>query len=387
MIEGLIEILDRQAWQYFIFLAFIFAILVSNVIFMKKLRPPEAAVAGKVSILVPARNEEANIERCVSSLLKQEGVDFELIVMDDSSTDGTGRILSRLRSQDPRLRVIKGTGPEDGWTGKNYACWKLANESCGDVLLFTDADTFHASGSAAAAAASLKENGAGLVSGMVRQEAGSISELLLVPLMNWALLCFMPVVLAHRTKAPFLSSACGQYMAFDRRSYFDSGGHSAVKGQIVEDMELARTIKAKGGKALLLDATEVAGCRMYRGFSDAVSGFTKNLFGIFRYSVIITAFVWIWMLSVVMHPFIYILSGSISGRPAINLPILRSLVVSFAIWAVAYAKSKVPVYLALLYPVSILLWTAIAFRSMFATLLGKSSWKSRRLARPRIRLL
>ncbi len=387
MIQALLKIMDLQVWQYFVFLAVVLAIILSNIVFMKKLRPPQSVVPGKVSILVPARNEEANIERCVSSLLKQEGVDFELIVMDDGSNDGTGGILDKMAFADGRLRVIKGTGPEDGWTGKNYACWRLANESCGDVLLFTDADTFHEKGSAAAAASALKESGAGLVSGMVRQEAGTLGELLLVPLMNWALLCFMPVVLAHRTKASFLSSACGQYMAFDRRSYFEAGGHRAVAGQIVEDMELARTIKAKGKKAYLLDATEVAGCRMYRGLSDAVSGFTKNLFGIFRYSIIITLFAWIWLLSAAIHPVVYIIASSISNNASIGAPVLMSLGASLAIWIAAYAKSKVPLYMALLYPVSIVLWTALAFKSMLATLQGKGRWKSRKLPRPRIRLL
>lgn len=380
-------ILRQQGWSLAVFLGVILIIAISNVFFMRKLKPPAHRIQYKVSLLVPARNEEANIEKCVRSLLSQQDVDIEVIVYDDGSTDSTPDILERLSSVDGRLKVMKGGTLTPGWTGKNMACWSLANASSGNVLIFTDADTYHSPHSASSACKALEDTGAGLVSGMVRQDLKTAGEMLVVPVLNWALVCFMPVILIKWIKNPFFSSACGQLMAFKREDYFASGGHEKIKGCVLEDMELARTMKRTGRKALLFDATKLVNCRMYTGFRNALAGFTKNLFAVFRNSISMNLFVWSWLTLSTVTPFLYLISASSHGDPSIIRPAVVSVSIALCIWLVSYVKSKVPVWLAFIYPVSMLFWTFIAMGSMVVSLLGLGRWKDRGLPRTKVRLV
>ncbi|OQB47479.1 MAG: 4,4'-diaponeurosporenoate glycosyltransferase [Firmicutes bacterium ADurb.Bin153] len=380
-------VMASQAQAIVFFLSAILLILLTNIVFMGRLKIPPGKVGGKVSILVPTRNEEANIRRCVESLVAQAGVDHEVIVLDDGSTDRTAAILAELALRHSKLKVVKGKELPAGWTGKNHACWLLAEESSGDVLFFTDADTYHSPNSAAAASYALRSRKAGLVSGIVRQEYGSFGEMLTVPVMNWALLCFMPVMLSNLLPHPLFSSACGQFMVFDRGAYLACGGHKAVKGQVLEDMELARLVKKSGSKALLLDATELVSCRMYAGFADAVGGFTKNLFAVFRNSILTNTFVWTWLSMVTVCPVLYLLLPSYVKSGATAYRSLASVALCLLIWVVGYHKSKTPLALAVIYPFSVILWSALALRSMVATITGRSTWKERRLPKAKVRLV
>ena len=285
--EILTNIMEFQIYPFCVFLSVILAIALSNMLLMPKLKDSGTNPKGALSILVPARNEEANIEKCVLSLLAQNHPDFEVIVLDDNSTDRTSEILKNMAASSPRLKLMKGTELPSGWTGKNWACWQLAQASKGEFLLFTDADTWQSSDSASAACQAIVSEGAGLVSGLVRQKMQTLGELVTVPVMNWAMICFMPLVLARKKRKQMLSAACGQFMAFSRSAYFGCGGHLAIKGEVLDDAELAKQIKDSGMSSLLFDATDHVSCRMYRGFKEAVEGFTKNLFGVFRNRILL----------------------------------------------------------------------------------------------------
>ncbi len=225
----------------------VLAIVISNIIMLH--RSPHSRLPADcpaVSILVPARNEEESITACVESLLAQEYPNFELIVLDDQSSDGTLRLLGQLRASRPALKVISGTPPPAGFTGKNWACTQLASHATGDLLLFTDADTvFQPHALSRIVAAQLAEN-ADLVTGYPRQVLGSWGERLLVPFFLWAVMCFNPLWLAYRLQLRLLTSAVGQMLLFRRQAYLDIGGHAAVAGHIVEDLALAQRIKQAG---------------------------------------------------------------------------------------------------------------------------------------------
>ena len=229
------------------FQAVLWLIALSNTWVLRRARrhaPP--AHLPRVSVLVPARNEEANIERCVASLLAQDYPDFEVLVLDDESTDGTGCILARLAAADPRLRVLSGRPLEAGWRGKNWACAQLAAQANGELLFFTDADTHHQPQTLRAFATALIGEGADLLGGFPRQEVETLGEQFIVPFFSWVVYCFTPLALGYRLRFPALSTAVGQALLFRRAAYEGIGGHRAVRAAIVEDLALARQIKAHG---------------------------------------------------------------------------------------------------------------------------------------------
>lgn len=384
--EILTNIIRYQIYPFSVFLSVILCIALSNMLLMPRLKDSGANPKGALSILVPARNEEVNIEKCVLSLLGQNHPDFEVIVLDDNSTDRTSEILRRIADTHPRLKLMKGNELPPGWTGKNWACWQLAQASTGDFLLFTDADTYHASDSASAACQAISSEGAGLVSGLVRQKMLTLGELITVPVMNWAMICFMPLILAGKKRARMLTAACGQFMAFTRASYFGCGGHQAIKGEVLDDAELASLMKSSGMGSLLFDATDHVSCRMYRGFKEAVEGFTKNLFGVFRNRILLFSFIWSWLLLTMIAPFAYLFLLPEGSDPQFAVMALVSVGITLMIWLVAFVKARVPIYLAFFFPVILPLWFWLAMRSMYRVLTGKATWKGRGIGSRRIKL-
>jgi len=372
-----------QAYPFAVFSGVVFLITLVNHLYMPKLVTGTGKPTSRLSILVPARDEERNIERCLASLLSQDHPDYEVIVLNDGSKDRTGEIIGKLKLTYPNLRSIDGLPLPEGWRGKNWACWQLAGAAAGEVLLFTDADTEHGNDSGTCACYALESSGAGLVSGMVRQRMLTIPEMLMVPVMNWAMMCFMPLPLAHVRRRFMLSAACGQYMAFTRDSYKACGGHDAIKDKVLDDSELAKSVKSAGMRALLYDATDQVSCRMYTNAVEAVAGFTKNLFSVFGNRISLHIFIWTWLLSTTMLPLAYLLilpGGRYAGAT------LLSSAFTFSYWLLAFRRAKVPVFLSLAFPLMLPLWFWLAMRSMAKVLSGKATWKGRGLGRGQFRI-
>lgn len=378
MSSMLLWVMGSQSYPFMVFSGAILLITIVNYLYMPKLQSGPVCSPKRLSMLVPARNEEHNIANCLLSLVNQDHPNYEVIVLNDNSTDRTGEIVKNLAAEHPQIRVIDGGPLPDGWRGKNWACWQLSKAASGDVLLFTDADTVHSKGSGIGACRALESTGAGLVSGMVRQRMHTIGELLLVPLMNWAMMCFMPLPLAHMRQNLVLPAACGQYMAFSRNSYDLIGGHKAIRSHVLDDAELARAIRKAGQRSLLFDATDSVSCRMYSGFSEAVSGFTKNLFYIFQSRVIVHLFVWIWLLSSAVIPILYLIFGN---EYRFLVPAAAQCVMMLVAWLIAFRKARVPVLLAMAYPIMMPLWFWLAMRSMVKVLRGSTVWKGRNLGK------
>ena len=186
-----------------VFQAVVLLIILSNIRLIHRARrhvPPP--VFPTVSILVPARNEEKNIAACVDSLLAQDYPSFEVIVLDDQSSDATRSILETLGGGRTKLRILDGSPPAEGRVGKNWACIQLARQATGDLLFFTDADTLHHPQTLKAIVTALVGEQADLLTGFPRQEVRTWGERLLVPFFSWALLCFIPLELAYRLRLP-----------------------------------------------------------------------------------------------------------------------------------------------------------------------------------------
>jgi chlorobactene glucosyltransferase len=319
----------------------------------------------KVSVLVPARNEAAHIEACARSLLEQNYLNYELIILDDQSQDGTGEILQRLQDEKPRLSVMEGRALPEGWVGKTWACHQLAEAATGEYLLFTDADTRHHPLMLPEAISIMLSQKIDLMTGMPRQELGTWGERLVVPFLSWIIFAVVPVPLARRVRFTYLSGAVGQFMLFHRNAYLKIGGHRAVLDTSLEDIALARLVKQHGLRWDFLDLTERVVCRMYQDFSSAFNGISKNLFGVFQYNLPVFAFAWIWLLLVFVEPSVIILAA-VAGVPvsgAILELALAAAGLSVLLWGLNHTKFRLPLIMAAFYPLTMSLLFIMAVRS------------------------
>jgi hypothetical protein len=226
----------------------------------------------QVSVIVPARNEEANLGACLESLVSQTGVPFEVIVIDDHSTDRTGEIARSF----PGVRVIEAGVLPTGWTGKNNAVTTGARAAQGSWLLFTDADTIHLAGSLARAVKEAEDHQADLLSYSPEQIAVTFWEMAVLPVVFAELARQYP---PRKVSDPSSGEAAanGQYLLIRREAYEATGGHAAVAGSILEDVALARAVKSSARKIRFRYAADAVRTRMYRNFQQLREGWTKNL--------------------------------------------------------------------------------------------------------------
>ncbi len=223
-----------------------------------------------VSVIVPARNEEASLADCLRTLVGQSGPSYEIILVDDHSTDGTRAIAESFP-----VRVIAADPLPEGWSGKCNAAWSGAKAAKGQWLLFTDADTKHAPNSIATGLQEAKESSADLLSYSPKQEVGSLAERALMPLIFAELAAtYPPKAVCDPNSA--VAAANGQYLLIRREVYDAIGGHAAVATAILEDVELAKRAK-QAGHGLCFHWSDVASTRMYRSFGGLWEGWTKNL--------------------------------------------------------------------------------------------------------------
>ena len=366
-----------------IFQTVILLVILSNIrITHRARRHPQQINFPMVSILVPARNEERNISGCVQSLLALDYPSFEVLVLDDQSSDNTRSILEKISDSSPKLRIYNGEPPSGNQVGKNWACSQLASQARGELLFFTDADTFHQPETLRIIVSTLVGEQADLLTGFPRQEVHTWGERLLVPFFSWALLCFNPLELAYRLRIPALSSALGQLMLFRREAYLAVGGHNGVSSSIVDDLALARQIKKAGFRLRVVHVADLISCRMYNNSSEAFAGFAKNLFAAFDYRLLPFIFAFIWLLVMFWEPLIVLLLMFLGQAPqasANDLTICLGL--SMLLWLIPYIELKLPVGLALLYPITILANEVVAFKSLRLSMIGHLLWKGRTIVR------
>jgi len=227
---------------------------------------------------VPARNEETCLGNCLQSLVAQPGVQFEVIVVDDGSSDRTAEIAGSFRG----VKVIDAGALPAGWTGKNNAMSAGARVAKGKWLLFTDADTFHQSGSLARAVAEAEEQGAVLLSYSPEQEVQGFWEKAVMPVIFAELAVTYPPAKVNDPASP-IAAANGQYLLISRTAYDAVGGHKRVAGDLLEDVAMARLVKSSRGKIFFRYGGDAVRTRMYRSWAEVKQGWTKNLALLFRY--------------------------------------------------------------------------------------------------------
>lgn len=269
----------------FFFIILRFAVTIFNFISDPKLRRVNKNYTNLVSILIPARNEEKNILRLLTSIHQQDYNDYEVIVLDDDSSDRTYDICSEFATKHSAFKVIKGKELTSQWLGKNYACYQLAKQAKGEFLLFLDADEQVFDGLINSAVHRMHFRGLALLSMFTNQQMKTIGEQLTVPLMHYILLNLLPLRLVYLSKNAAVAAASGQFMLFNADVYHQHEWHKSAKDKIVEDVEIMKQVKLAGYNGESLLANGMISCRMYTGYGEAINGFGKNFLAAFNYNI------------------------------------------------------------------------------------------------------
>ena len=229
-----------------------------------------------ISVLIPARNEEAAIRESIESVLANRGVDFELIVLDDHSGDETAAIVARAAEADRRIALRTSPPLPAGWCGKQHACQVLAGMARHELLIWIDADVRVAPDALARIADEARRRPIGLLSGFPREVTGSWLENLLIPLIHFVLLGYLPLHIARRSKSAAFGAGCGQLFIARRTAYEAAGGHEIIRASLHDGISLPRAFRRAGQTTDVFDATDLASCRMYRSAGGVWQGLLKN---------------------------------------------------------------------------------------------------------------
>ena len=351
-------------------------LFVINLFFFKRLPLRAGRSLPAVSVLIPARNEEQSIVAAVESVLANVAA-LEVIVLDDHSSDDTAARVVELSRRDSRVRLERSPPLPSNWCGKQHACQVLAGLAQSDLLLWIDADVRLAPDAAGRLAAWMDDHPTvGLLSGFPHQETGTSLERLLIPLMHFILLGFLPIPGMRKNVKPSLGAGCGQLFLARRQEYERAGGHASIRSSLHDGIMLPRAFRNAGILTDIFDATDVAQCRMYRSGRETWAGLAKNATE--GLAAPLAIYVWTMLLTVgqVLPLVILLTAPSLRSPPAIIAAI--ALLLSITVRLIAAVRFLQPLAIALLHPLAITCLLAIQWHAWGRRRLGISSgWKGR----------
>ncbi len=365
---------------------YFFVLALLNMIWMKKETKAADLTEGPlVSVLIPARDEEIHIGPCVSSLLNQTYTNYEILVIDDNSTDKTREILEKLKKQHPgKLKIYNGKPLEEGWRGKPFALMQLCAHAKGEFFLFTDADTVHSSRSVSIAVTNMLYHKVDFLSGYIRQRLVSFGEKITVPAMYILSFFILPLWVCKWGKSSILAAAVGQYICVKADTFLKAGGFEQVKNVTTEDVYLARSMKKHGAKTVFLDLKDAAICRMYYSYKDCVTGIGKNIFDFLGKNnfILILAFLGVFTF-LTFPPFytIFLTFQAISTKQIeafVFLAYWANTLFMYLGWLIVFQSQQLRKRYTLLYPIIFVNLLFVAFHSWKRSLTKKGhEWKGR----------
>ena len=327
-----------------------------------------------VSVIIPARNERDTIETVVRSALASTYRPFELLVVDDRSTDDTAAIVARLAAEDPRIRLVEGAPLPDGWYGKPWACHQGYRAAGGELLLFTDADTRHEPELLARSVGALEQEGADLVTVSPHQRCVTFWERVIMPQI-WLLLGlrFHPARV-NRARRERDVIANGQFILMPRGSYEAIGTHAAVRHEVAEDLALAQACFRAGRKLHFAFAERLMETRMYQGLESLIEGWSKNVYLGGRRSfpnepalqALVPLMLGLAILFWLVPPLVLLGTGG-SGPWAPAAVLATALSAGF--WALISYGMRIPLWYGLCYPLG---------AAMALYIVARSSWRGGR---------
>ncbi|MEX2435839.1 MAG: glycosyltransferase family 2 protein [Balneolaceae bacterium] len=346
----------------------------------------------KISVCIPARNEEMNIGTLLDSVVRQEWNNYEILVLDDQSSDKTPEILKKALASYPQLlTVINGKPKPAGWLGKPWACHQLGKAASGDILLFLDADTTLKPMALKGVSLSMADYNLDMLTVWPVQKLDSFWEKVVIPLIYYALVTLLPVIYVYRKPRwvpsflerkirPKFAAACGQCIAFTRKAYEEIGGHESVKNQVVEDVELARIARRKNLTLRMFTGINSVSCRMYRSEKEMFEGLRKNFLAGFDHSVAKFIVAGLVHLIVFILPFITFIYALVYPNPlllflsvgSISILLLqRLLLAQWFQWDPVYSFT---------HPLGVLWYQRLAAVIILDRISGrKTEWKGRKI--------
>ena len=347
----------------FIFSAISFCLTILNSFTIRVVKNQPYEIVKKVSILIPMRNEEANVTGCLDSVFNQKGLtSFEIIVLDDQSTDKT---LSKLQKYS-QLKIISGVPLPSGWLGKVWACHQLSQAADGEIFVFFDADVRLAENAVASAIA--KMHGWNFISPYPKQFSIGLPERIFQPLLHWSWLSSVPLLISQKFSIKSMSVANGQFFVVEKAAYEISGGHERIKNEVLDDLALSKSLLASGFKGGVAEGSQVSSCTMYTTFNQLIKGYQKSLWNAFG-GVFGSIFVSILLLATGVLTFIAALAGSKLAAISFLLIYLSRIISSIR-------SGQTPVT-AIAHPVAVLIFIYINIYSWIGKLSGNLSWRDR----------
>ena len=379
MFEWLSQLLSPYYYNILVLAAVYFFILstANHYEMWRFTRGPEIFDGPLVSVLIPARNEEKNIERCLKSLQNQLYKNYEILVINDNSTDNTENILSRIAAEDSRIKVFNGKPLPDDWYGKPFALHQVSGYAKGEILLFTDADTIHTPASISWAVTNMQNLKVDMISGYIGQVFVKLGEVITVPLMFFLTGFVIPLFINRFTKLSCFSAAIGQFIVIRHTVFKAIGGCETFKKKTSEDIYMARYVKRKGYKTRFLNITEYVKCRMYKGYISAVEGIGKNIFDFLGKSTLVLVLMAIAVFFFLFFPF-PLLFFCIAKASPWTLHILAVVILYTLTWLFMFLGQRLNWWYSFLWPLMYLNLLYMAAWSWFRTVSGRGFlWKDR----------
>ena len=332
-----------------------------------------------ISVLIPARDEEENIHRCINSLLKQSYSNIEVVVLDDDSEDNTFALAKEISDLDSRVSVYKGNKVPSGWLGKNWACHQLSEKANGEFLLFLDSDTKLSANLLSDSMNMHINEDLDLLTLFPKRKASTFIDKIISVTIGWMIFSWIPIFLANTSKFPFFSAAFGQFLLFKRDSYNLIGGHKTIKVEILDDFELGRNISRNKLKLKMINGVKDIETFSYNSEKEALRGVSRTIFPFFYQSLIGFLILWFLFISMTFIPFlmIFVEFFNITLDENKNSLILLIWTLLSCSWVLAALRSKQSIFLAILFPFAMLVTSIIGFYSVVSFLIDNIHWKNR----------
>jgi len=383
MLSGFLETLA----VFIFYILFAFSILVAllavvNLFFIRRASISDSlkTQSALVSILIPARNEEANIGRCLYSLIDQSYKNIEIIILDDDSTDSTFSIAKEISKKDKRINIVKGMPIEKDWLGKNWACHQLSSIAKGDMLLFIDADTKLQSKTIEETITEMEESDIDLITLFPKRVTSTSVDKIISVTVGWFIFSCLPILFSN--KNPIFSSAFGQYLLFRKGAYFSIGGHESIKDNILDDFELGRSITREGFNLKVFDGTDRISTFSYSSEREAIDGLSKSIFPFFSNRLVPFFLLWILFMAMSIVPVLVIFGDLFQIRLSRSKEVMAFLIWGSLTlsWVISSYRSRQGLLPGIFFPVVTTITAILGIFSVLSFLFNNVVWKDRNLS-------
>ena len=354
---------------------YFFCLSVSNALWLaKESRPADLTDGPLVSVLIPARDEEVHIGQCIQSLMNQTYTNYEVLVLNDNSTDKTGEILDRLQALYPdKLKVFQGAPLPADWRGKPFAMKQLCQQAKGKYWLFTDADTVHSPSSISLAITNIVYHKVDFLSGYITQKMETFGEKITIPLMYLLSGFILPLWMCKRSRLPVFAMAVGQYICVKSDSFTECGGFDLVKDKTTEDVFMARVMRRNGYKTVFLNLKDAASCRMYTSWRSAVKGISKNIFDVIdKNHILLVLAVFSIFIFLTLPPFLAVglTACTFIGSQSVSFTFIAlwiNLILVGATWAVLFKSQIIDkiIYIYIYIYISVAVYQSVIYCTRF----------------------